>query len=360
MQPIPAAVPPDTLDDLRARLRRTRWVDAVPDAAAARGVDRDSLVALVHWWADEFDWESHERRLRALPWTVAGRVEHPVRAIHQRAGADAATVVLLHGWPDSFLRFERVLPLLDDVDVVVPALPGFPYSASEGPAYTAEVADALDAALTDLGCDRYVVSGGDVGSSVAEHWASRHPDHVTALHLTDVPYRHIFTIDPEDLSDDERRYLADGRRWQMTEGGYGIMQSTKPNTLAVGLGDSPAGLAAWIVEKLTAWTDSSGVVGSVFTRDELCTWLTLYWTTGSIGTSFAPYVSQDAPPVERIEVPTVVSLFPRDLVSAPRVFGERFFDVVEWTQHPSGGHFAAWERPAEFVAGVRSAVAARA
>ncbi len=124
----------------------------------------------------------------------------------------------------------------------------------------------------------------------------------------------------------------------------------------MGLGDSPAGLAAWIVEKLRSWSDCGGDVESVFEREDLLTWITLYWVTGSIGTSFAPYSEHGDSPSGRIEVPTAVTLFPHDLVPAPRSFGERFFDVHSWEERPDGGHFGAWERPNAFVAGLRTAV----
>ena len=142
----------------------------------------------------------------------------------------------------------------------------------------------------------------------------------------------------------------------MTEGAYALEQSTKPHTLAPGLNDSPAGLAAWIVEKLRSWSDCDGDVESVFPRDDLLTWITLYWVTETIGSSFSPYVEDPPPITEKIDVPTAVTIFPHDLVPAPRVFGERFFDIRVWQEEPSGGHFAAWERPEAYVAGLRSAV----
>jgi pimeloyl-ACP methyl ester carboxylesterase len=141
----------------------------------------------------------------------------------------------------------------------------------------------------------------------------------------------------------------------VTEGAYALQQATKPNTLSVGLGDSPAGLAAWIVERMTSWSDCGGDLFSVFPRDDVLTWVTLYWVTGSIGTSFAAYAVADDPVAERAQVPTVVSSFPRDIAVSPRALAERFFDVVQWSEHPVGGHFGAWEQPELFVADLRAA-----
>ena len=267
--------------------------------------------------------------------------------------------MLLHGWPDSFLRFERVLPLLTGVNVVVPCLPGYPYAEplTKPGMSTVAMADAVVAAMAELGYDRYVVSGGDIGSSVAENIGHAHPDRVAALHLTDIPYTHMFTVDQGELTEEEQSYIAEGQGWQFAEGAYALMQATKPHTLAAALGDSPAGLAAWLVEKLRSWSDCGGDVESVFPRDDLLTWVTAYWVTGTIGSSFSPYV-EDTPPIEgKIDVPTVVTMFPHDLVTAPRAFGERFFDVRAWDEEPSGGHFGAWEKPEAYVAGLRKAVA---
>jgi pimeloyl-ACP methyl ester carboxylesterase len=281
----------------------------------------------------------------ALPW-------------HQKSADAAATVVLLHGWPDSVLRFERVLPLLTDLNVVVPCLPGFPFAPplTETGMSVAKMAEVVEGLMSGLGYRRYVVSGGDVGSGVAEALAVRAPANVAALHLTDVPYTHLFSLDEADLTADERAYLAAGRRWQMSEGAYALAQATKPHTLAVALGDSPAGLLAWIVEKLRSWSDCGGDVESVFPRDDLLTWVTAYWMTGTIGTSFSSYVEPNAR-VDRVATPTAVTIFPHDLVPAPRSFAERFFDIRVWDEQPRGGHFAAWELPERFVEGLRAAVA---
>ena len=190
----------------------------------------------------------------------------------------------------------------------------------------------------------------------AEALAASHPDRVAALHLTDVSQLHFLVNPPQNLSDEERDYVRHGQHWQATEGGYSHEQSTKPHTLAVGLGDSPAGLAAWILEKLRTWTDCGGDVETVFTRDELLTWITAYWVSGAIGTSFTPYVESGSTPIGRIGVPAAFTIFPKDLVNAPREFAARYFDIRSWTDESAGGHFAAWERPSEYVAGIRTAV----
>jgi pimeloyl-ACP methyl ester carboxylesterase len=359
MSTAPRPVEESVLRDLHDRLREFRRVPLAEGVGWSRGTDADYLTELVAYWTETYYWREHEERILDYPWVYTGSGDTGLRSIHQAAGSEAPAVVLLHGWPDSFLRFERVLPQLTDLNVVVPCLPGFPYAdpVTKPGMSTAAMGEVIVAAMAELGYDRYVVSGGDVGSSVAECMADGHPDKVAALHLTDVPYTHLFTVDPSELTEEEQKYLSDGQAWGMSEGAYALLQSTKPHTLAVALGDSPAGLAAWIVEKLRSWSDCGGDVESVFPRDELLTWVTAYWVTGTIGSSFLPYV-EDTPPITRkVEVPTAVTIFPHDLVPAPQVFAERFFDLRDWDEQTSGGHFGAWEKPEAYVEGLRRAVA---
>jgi pimeloyl-ACP methyl ester carboxylesterase len=351
---------PATLDDLAERLARVRSVPH-PELDRPLGVDPALLAALLDRWRDGFDWRATEDRIAAYPWVESEHTAVPVRSVLHRGDADAPVVLLLHGWPDSVLRFDRVLPLLADLTTVAPALPGFPFAAPVpgGGMSSVAMADAVAAAMAEYGFDRYVVSAGDVGCDVAEALAARHPEAVAALHLTDVSQYHFLVDPPTDLDAEEQAYVAHGHRWQAAEGGYMHEQATRPGTLAVALGDSPAGLAAWIVEKLVRWTDSDGDLANAFTLDEALTWVTAYWVTGSIGTSFTPYAAGGAKDWPRIAAPTVVTMFARDLVNAPRRFAERFFDVVDWRDLDRGGHFAAWERPEDYAWGVRRAVELR-
>jgi len=341
-------------DDLRERLRRTRRVPTPWGDDRTRGISATRLHELLEHWANGYDWGVHERRIAEYPWVTVRTGDTDLRVIHQRsADPGAPVVVLLHGWPDSVLRFERVLPLLADTHVVVPALPGFPFAPQlTTPGMSVNriagiVADALD----ELGYPRYTVSGGDVGGTVAELLAAGHPERVAALHLTNVAPQRALAADPAKLAPDAAAYIGRAARWFRTEGGYIAEQSTRPNTLAVALGDSPAGLAAWLVEKLEAWSDESA-----FTQDELLTWVTAYWVTGTIGTSFATYAEPVTLP-DRIDTPTVLSVFPHDLKPEPRSYAEAFLNVRDYVAHPAGGHFAAWEQPEAYAADVHRAVA---
>ena len=340
-------------DEMRERLRRTRRATTPWGDDATRGITDTRLDDLLEHWANGYDWAVHERRIDALPWQTVRAGDTDLRLVHQRSADPAApVVVLLHGWPDSVLRFERLLPLLTDLHVVVPALPGFPFAAPlTAPGMSANrIAGIVADALEELGHPRYTVSGGDVGGTVAEILAGEHPDRVAALHLTNVAPQHAFAADPAELAPDAAAYLARSAQWFRAEGGYIAEQSTRPTTLAVALGDSPAGLAAWIVEKLEAWSD-----GPAFTTDELLTWVTAYWATGTIGTSFATYAEPVVLP-DRIDPPTVLSVFARDLKPEPRSYAEAFLNISDYLEHPAGGHFAAWEQPEAYAADLRRAV----
>jgi pimeloyl-ACP methyl ester carboxylesterase len=354
VNPFRIDVPQTVLDDLTERLTRTRWPAAAEGAGWSRGTDIDYLRGLLDHWRHRYDWRAHEAGLNRLDHVLVAVNNLPVHAVHQRSGEPAAALVLLHGWPDSFYRYAKVLPLLADLHVVVPSLPGYGFTAHPGMS-SARMADVVAGLMSELGYERFAVSGGDVGSAVAEALAHHHAHRLTAVHLTDVPYHHLFAIDPASLTEPEREYLQAGQQWARSEGAYAMLQSTKPMTAAFGLTDSPAGLAAWIVEKLRAWSDCDGDLDRRFTPDEVLTHVMLYWVTGTIGSSFTVYAEHDPQAGGgRVDVPTGVAIFPRDIVPAPRAFGERFFDVRRWTDMPRGGHFAAWEEPRLFADDVRA------
>lgn len=339
-----------TLADLKDRLARTRWPDAVIGAGWDYGSDLGYLRELVDYWIESYDWRVAEARLNEHEHImVEGENEVPVHVLRQRSQRpDAPVLVLLHGWPDSFNRFHKLLPLLCDFDVVVPSLPGYGFSGRPSVrGYTSRrMGVAVAAVLAELGLQRYIVHGGDVGSGVGEALAQLHPDRVLGLHLTDVPYGHLLTVARADLSDAEKAFLREGQRWQARDGAYAMMHSTRPQSAAVGLNDSPAGLAAWIVEKYRAWGDTGGDVESRFSKDELLTNLTIYWATQTIGSSFRVYFEREEGwGTGTVDVPTAVATFPKDLVHPPREFADRFFNVVQWSEMTTGGHFAALEEP---------------
>lgn len=348
-------VPQSVLDDLQDRLARSRWPDAVAEDWD-RGTEVGYLRALVDHWRNDYDWRAAEARLNAqehFTTTVDGVGLHYLTAGGQQPGA--MPLLLLHGWPDSFLRFEKLLPLLTEADepfqVVVPSIPG--YGFSQRPTHpgtnSARIADLLVDLMTELGFDRFGVHGGDVGSGIGEQLALRHSRRLVGLHLTDVPWWHVSAVDRATLSLAEQEYLDRGMAWSKSEGAYALQHSTKPQTLSYSLNDSPMGLAAWFVEKFRSWSDCKGDISSRFTFDELLTNLTLYWVTETPGSAARLYYENAQlwrdHSTGPVEVPTGVAIFPYDIVPAPREFAERWFNLQRWTKMPRGGHFAALEEP---------------
>jgi pimeloyl-ACP methyl ester carboxylesterase len=375
-EPFTLQTPPGALDALRARLRDTRWPDELQEGAGwALGTDLAYLRELVAYWADAFDWEARQAELNALPHyraTVGGLGIHFLH-VPAVAGGDGAALplVLSHGWPDSFWRYLKVLPLLTDpgahggdpadaFEVVIPSLPGYGYSdRPRGPGMHAQAIAGLWAELMTgvLGFDRFGAAGGDLGSAVTRFIGLDHAEHVVAIHRTDLGLP-VPGVDPADLAPDEQRYLDEVTAWRATEGAYAQMQRTKPQTLALGLNDSPTALAGWIVEKLRAWSDCDGDVERRFTKDEQLTNIMIYWLTGTIGSSFRLYHDAAQIPMDqhmrRIEVPCGVSLFPHDIARPPRAWAERTSNIVHWAQPPRGGHFAPFEEPELYAEELRT------
>jgi pimeloyl-ACP methyl ester carboxylesterase len=361
-------VPDADLDDLRARLRGTRWAEPWPVAAWEAGTDGDELRRLVGYWATAYDWRKHEAAINALPSRVAeiaGTTVHYLRYDAERP--EAPPLLLANGWPSSFLELTGLADRLsnpsryggaaeDAFTVIVPSLPGYGLSpqrpALGGPLHTHELWHRL--MHDELGFPRYGLHGSDIGAGDTSRLAQAHPEAVTGIHLTDVAAPPSY--DPATLTDEERAFLAAEKAWEEAERGYSHEQQTRPLTLAQGLSDSPSGLLAWILEKYRAWSDSNGNVSTRFSDDFLLTQASLYWFTNSISTSFRPYYERNnrlATRIERVEVPTALALFPADLgARQPRSWVERTYNLTRYTPMPRGGHFAAHEEPALLAADI--------
>jgi pimeloyl-ACP methyl ester carboxylesterase len=367
--PFRIAVPDEVLDDLRARLRRTRHASARSGPGPWQaGVDPDYLRDLVAYWADGFDWRAREAELNALPHHTAdldGRRTHFVRLPGVRAaGMEAAgmeapppPLILCHGWPSSFLEMVPLAERLADParfggdpatarDVVIPSLPGFLWSdLPDRPMTRVTIAEVLHRLMTDaLGYSRYGTFGGDIGGAATVWMGNLYPEHVVGVHVIHAP----FPADLTDLTPAEQAFIDAEVEYDKSDGGYSEIMITRPDTIAAGLLDSPAGLAAWIVDKYRDWSDCHGDVETRFDRDTLCTIFTLYWATGSIGTSFRQYYDwYHNPPRPTIGVPVAVTLSCEPgLADFPRSLAERAAtDIRRWTEPGRGGHFLGFEEP---------------
>jgi pimeloyl-ACP methyl ester carboxylesterase len=371
-EPFVVDVPEEVLDDLRDRLRRTRYPNAIDGDGWGSGTDLDYLRELVGYWTDGFDWRAQEARINAFEQcttTIGGQRLHLVHA--RSPEPDALPLLLVHGWPGSIVEFLDVIgPLTDPAahggdpadafHVVAPSLPGYPFSGPthEHGWHPRRIAEAYVEIMAALGYERYGAQGGDWGSVVTSNVADLAPDHVVGLHLNFVVARPPSDA-PVTLTDDEQRRLGAIQEWRRSEGGYQEIQGTKPQTLGYGLEDSPAGLAAWIVEKFRGWSDCDGDVERSFTKDQLLTNITAYWVTATATSSTRLYnetrrAGRSALPAGFVGVPTGIANFAGEITRMPRAWVEAAYHVVRWTEPPRGGHFAAMEVPDLFVDEVRS------
>lgn len=362
----------EILDDLQYRLRHIRWPDQVEDTGWERGTELNTLKSLVSYWRDQYDWRAQESALNRLAQFRCHIDGIDVHFVHERGkGSNPLPLILTHGWPDSYLRYQKVIPLLtdpasyggnpeDSFDVIVPSVPGFGFSSrpKQPGVNNKRVADMWAKLMTEeLGYPKFGAAGGDVGSGVTRYLAANHPELLYGIHLTDIGIiRDLMSAaDEAKLSEEERRYKQAASAWVAQEGGYMSIQSTRPQTLAYGLSDSPAGLAGWLMEKFRAWSDCQGDLKQSFSEDEIITHIMVYWVTNTIGSTAHLYYenAHSLPPLGYIEVPTALALFPADVLLPPKAWASRNLNVTRVTSMPRGGHFTAWEEPEAFANDIR-------
>jgi microsomal epoxide hydrolase len=372
-EPFTLRVPEGAIADLRDRLARTRFPDHAPGDLWAYGTDLGYLRRLVEYWHGSFDWRAEEARLNAFPQfkvPLCGIDLHFLQVPGK--GPAPCPLLLLHGWPGSVFEFLELIPRLTDparfggdpadaFTVVVPSLPGYGLSFKPGqPRFgVEEIADCVAELMHGaLGYASFAVQGGDWGAITATRLGYAHPEKLIGIHLNLLAIRR----DQQDLANptpDEQAYLDDRAIWLRDETGYQWIQGTKPQTLAFALSDSPAGLAAWIVEKFRTWSDCGGNVEAAFTRDRLLANISFYWFTGAIGSSFWPYYAVrhrpwPIPDGQTIDVPAGYAQFPAEILRPPRSLAERTYtDIRRWTVMPRGGRFAALEQPESLANEVR-------
>lgn len=361
----------EILNDLKYRLNHVRWPDQMADISWERGTELGYLQSLISYWCAQFNWRKQEAELNRLSQYLCNVDGIDIHFVHERGkGPHPIPIILTHGWPDSFIRYQKIIPLLtdpahfggdpeDSFDVIVPSVPGFAFSGQ--PQQTGvsnfRTSELWAKLMTEeLGYHKFAAAGGDVGSSVTRYLAFNHPELLIGIHLTDIGIiRNLITSQDAELSQEELQYKKSASAWISQEGAYMSIQSTKPQTLAYGLSDSPVGLAAWIIEKFRSWSDCNGDLRQSFSEDELLTNIMLYWVTNSVGTSAHLYYENThfLPLIGYIEVPTGVAVFPADILPPPRVWAERNLNIVHWATMPRGGHFTAMEDPESLAKDIR-------
>ena len=359
VQPFRIDVPQAVLDDLRQRLSRTRWTAEVEGVGWDYGTNVDYMKELADYWQNEYDWRKHEAVLNELPHFKADVDGTSIHFIHARSqNPNATPIILTHGWPDSFYRYHKVIPMLtdpvkyggsveDSFHVVVPSIPGFGFSERK-PMAEGAVADLWVKLMRDeLGYATFTAAGGDVGAIVTKHLGFKYPDVVKAIHLTDVGYP-TGQEDFSTMSPPELEFAGFIQQWWMKEGAYSMQHMTKPQTLAYGLTDSPVAWAAWALVLMRGVAEKQ--------RDEALTNLTIYWVTETIASSVRSYYAgaQDwSSGITRVEVPSAVAHNKLD-APLPREWANRQVNLQHYSEIDAG-HFAALEAPEAFARDVREA-----
>jgi pimeloyl-ACP methyl ester carboxylesterase len=375
IKPFTIDTPDAVLDDLQRRLEQTRWPGEIPGSGWDYGANLGYLQELMAYWCTHFDWRAQEKLLNSFSHyktTIDGQGIH---FIHERGkGPNPMPLVITHGWPGSFFEMYKIIPMLTDpgshggdaaeaFDVVVPSMPGYGFSdpSTQRGMHVLRVSDLWAKLMTEgLGYSRFGAQGGDWGASVTNYLGYAHAQHLIGIHTTSItrptPY-----LGPGSapLSEAETAFMARRTEWLQAEGGYSHIQGSKPQTLSYGLNDSPAGLAAWMVEKYRTWSDCHGDIESRFSKDELLTTVCIYWVTQTINSSIRLYYETHRQPWElkqgeKVSAPTGVAVFPQEISVPPREWGERSFNLQRWTEMPRGGHFAALEEPALLVDDIRA------
>jgi pimeloyl-ACP methyl ester carboxylesterase len=351
------------LTDLRARIERTRWPDHIPASGWTYGTDVEYLRSLLSSWA-EFDWHRQETELNRLGHYRAEIDGLRIHFVHKRGrGPEPLPIVLTHGFPSSFVEYLDLLPLLTDpaghggrsedaFDVVIPSMPGYGFSDPlTEPLLETTIADVWSRLMREgLGYERFAAHGSDVGSGVTIELGLRHPEQLVGVHFS----AFYLYPPPEPWPEPVRKFKQWAAIGRADDVAYSRMQSTKPQTVAYGLTDSPAGMAAWIVDLFRSFSDTGGDLESGISRERILTNLTVYWVNATIGAPMRGYYDSDHftkphPSGTRVDVPAAFAVFADsyrpDALRTPRELAEHFFDIRRWTEMPRGGHFAALEAP---------------
>jgi len=366
IEPFKISIHQEILDDLRKRLERTRWPDEVHQAGWRYGANLEYMKKLANYWLTKFDWRAQEQWINSFANYQTVVSDMHIHFIHERGkGPNPIPLLITHGWPSSFVEMLKLIPLLTDpanhggdasdaFDVIVPSVPGFGFS--ERPVQAGmtrwRVAELWAKLMDELGYQRFGLHANDIGAVISSWLSLDFPERVIGFHTMMPTFPPpSFDENKPPMTEIEKNFKAVVDAWDQDEGGYNAIQTTRPQTLAYGLNDSPAGLMAWIVEKWRAWTDPDGNIEDYFSREELLTNVMIYWVTETANSSVRSYYerahdSRTLAPNDKIRVPAGVALSMESVQRAPQEWVQRrYTDIRRWKEFSTGGHFLAAEDP---------------
>jgi epoxide hydrolase len=366
IRPFQLHVPDSVLADLHRRLAETKWPDQLPGTTWEYGADIKKVRALAAYWQNQFNWRAQEARINQFDQFTTEIDGQQIYFIHMRSPRPGAIpLMLIHGWPGSIVEFLGLIEPLTNpgngaqpaFDVVIPAIPGFPLS---GPTKTRgwgpeRIARAFVVLMDRLGYSHYGIQGGDWGSTIARDMAYQAPTHVIGLHLN------LLAVDPPNP--EAIKQMSAAERWRFSffdrgESSFFNLQASVPQTLAYALTDSPVGWLAWMIDKFQILTDNQGDFLTAVDRDTFLTDVTLYWVTGTVGSAMRIYredrlSGEESAPLPHLDTPVAYADFPKEVFASPISWIKQTYNVVQVTEMPRGGHFAALEQPGLLIDDIR-------
>ena len=358
-QSFKANISQQVLDDLKSRIKNTRWTDEIIGSGWNYGANLSYMKELANYWLSEFDWRKVENKINTYPNFIADINGYKIHFLHIRGqGRKSIPLIITHGWPGSFLEMMKLIPLLASdpelsFDLVIPSMMGYGFSQrlNEHGCNSRLMGELWYKLMKELGYEKFGAQGGDFGAGVSTVLTLKYPQHVIGLHLNYIPGSYTpYVPEGETLTPEEIQFEKNAEDWYLREGAYAHQHSTKALTLAYGLNDSPIGLCSWIVEKFYEWADCKGNIENVFTKDELLANVTLYWVTQTIHSSIRLYNENNKSRLyfskdDFVKVPVGIAKFPLEEPFPPRKYIERGFNIQHWSDMRAGGHFAAMEQP---------------
>jgi pimeloyl-ACP methyl ester carboxylesterase len=347
------------IDDLKSRIRQTRWTDEIKNSGWKYGSSLNYIRDLADYWLNHFDWRKTEDDIQQYPNYIAEIEGIKIHFLHIKGnGRVSVPMVITHGWPGSFLEMMKIIPMLTtdpdfSFDLIIPCIPGFGFSdrITDPGCNLWLIAGLWNKLMKELGYHKFMAQGGDFGAAISTALALKYPENLMGLHLNYIPGSYFpFLGENENLSEEENQFIKNTDEWFKEQGAYAHQHRTKPLTLGYGLNDSPVGLCAWIIEKFYSWSDCGGDIESVFTKDELLSNVSLYWFTETIHSSIRLYFENSKAPLrfsenDFITIPVGIARFHKEEPFPPGKFIERGYNIQHWTDFEKGGHFAAMEQP---------------